>query len=261
MPCSSSGRTRSQANAGRMTLIVVTLTTGTVLLMWIGEQITKRGIGNGISILIFASILTSLPLGVSAWWNGGPMERIFFPLIALGIVASVVFVQEGQRRIPIQYAKRHGRTPDDDRWRHLPAVAHQHGGRDPGHLRGRSARVPGDDRAVLPGHPGVRQRPLPARQPDVPAHRGGADHPVHVLLHRRPVQPGRAGRQPPQVRRLHPRHQAGPADRAVPRPCPDPADACPGRSSSPRSRSLRASSSSTAASRRRTRAPSAAPPC
>ena len=66
-----------------MTLIVVTLTTGTVLLMWLGEQITKRGIGNGISILIFASILTSLPLGISAWWNGGPMERIFFPLIAL----------------------------------------------------------------------------------------------------------------------------------------------------------------------------------
>jgi preprotein translocase subunit SecY len=74
--------------------------------MWMGEQITKRGIGNGISILIFASILTGLPLGVAAWWNGGPMERIFFPLIALAIVASVVFVQEGQRKIPIQYAKR-----------------------------------------------------------------------------------------------------------------------------------------------------------
>jgi len=84
----------------------VTLTTGSLLLMWMGEQITKRGIGNGISILIFASILTGLPLGVAAWWNGGPMERIFFPLIALAIVASVVFVQEGQRRIPIQYAKR-----------------------------------------------------------------------------------------------------------------------------------------------------------
>ncbi len=95
-----------QANAGRMVLIIVTLTVGTVLLMWMGEQITKRGIGNGISILIFASILTSLPLGVTAWWNGGPMERIFFPLVALAIVASVVFVQEGQRKIPIQYAKR-----------------------------------------------------------------------------------------------------------------------------------------------------------
>ncbi len=95
-----------QANAGRIVLIIVTLTCGTTLLMWLGEQITKRGIGNGISILIFASILTSAPLGVSAWYNGGPSERIFFPLIALVIVASVVFVQEGQRRIPIQYAKR-----------------------------------------------------------------------------------------------------------------------------------------------------------
>jgi preprotein translocase subunit SecY len=94
------------ANTGRMTLIVVTLTTGCVLLMWMGEQITKRGIGNGISMLILASILTALPLGISAWWNGGPMERIFFPLIGLSIVAAVVFVQEGQRRIPIQYAKR-----------------------------------------------------------------------------------------------------------------------------------------------------------
>ncbi len=94
------------ANSGRIVLIVTTLTAGTVLLMWMGEQITKRGIGNGISLLIFASILTGLPLGISAWWNGGPMERIFFPLIALAIVAAVVFVQEGQRRIPIQYAKR-----------------------------------------------------------------------------------------------------------------------------------------------------------
>ncbi len=94
------------ANAGRLVLLVVTLTAGTTLLMWIGEQITKRGVGNGISILIFASILTSAPLGISAWYNGGPTERIFFPLIALAVVASVVFVQEGQRRIPIQYAKR-----------------------------------------------------------------------------------------------------------------------------------------------------------
>jgi preprotein translocase subunit SecY len=94
------------ANTGRMVLIVTTLTTGTVLLMWMGEQITKRGIGNGISLLIFASILTGLPIGVAAWWNGGPMERIFFPLIGLAVVAAVVFVQEGQRRIPIQYAKR-----------------------------------------------------------------------------------------------------------------------------------------------------------
>src|SRR5436189_353310 len=93
-------------NTGRMVLIIITLTAGTALLMWLGELITKRGIGNGISLLIFASILTSAPAGINAWVNGGPMEKLFFPLVALGIVVAVVFVQEGQRRIPIQYAKR-----------------------------------------------------------------------------------------------------------------------------------------------------------
>jgi len=94
------------ANAGRIVLIVITLTAGTTLLMWMGEMITKRGIGNGISLLIFASILSSAPQGITAWYNGGPMEKLFFPLIAIGIIVAVVFIQEGQRRIPIQYAKR-----------------------------------------------------------------------------------------------------------------------------------------------------------
>src|SRR5919197_627326 len=94
-----------ELNTGRLVLIVVTLTAGTTLLMWLGELITKRGVGNGISLLIFASILTSLPAGISAWYYGGVMEKLFFPLIAIGIIAAVVFIQEGQRKIPIQYAK------------------------------------------------------------------------------------------------------------------------------------------------------------
>ena len=94
------------ANPGRLVLIVVTLTAGTTLLMYMGELITKRGIGNGISLLIFASILTSAPAGIHAYLNGGPIEKLFFPLVAIGVVVAVVFVQEGQRRIPIQYAKR-----------------------------------------------------------------------------------------------------------------------------------------------------------
>jgi preprotein translocase subunit SecY len=94
------------ANAGRIVLIVITLTAGTTLLMWMGEMITKRGIGNGISLLIFASILATAPAGVVAWYNGGPMEKLFFPIVAIGVVVAVVFIQEGQRRIPIQYAKR-----------------------------------------------------------------------------------------------------------------------------------------------------------
>ena len=94
------------ANFGRGALIVLTLTAGCALLMWMGELITKRGIGNGISLLIFASILTGLPLGINAWVEGGIFERLFFPIMAVGIVVAVVFIQEGQRRIPIQYAKR-----------------------------------------------------------------------------------------------------------------------------------------------------------
>ncbi|MBA2476953.1 MAG: preprotein translocase subunit SecY [Actinobacteria bacterium] len=93
-------------NAGRLVLLVTTLTAGTTLLMWLGELITKRGVGNGISLLIFASILTALPTGINAFINGGPMEKLFFPLLALTIIAAIVFIQEGQRRIPIQYAKR-----------------------------------------------------------------------------------------------------------------------------------------------------------
>jgi preprotein translocase subunit SecY len=94
------------ANTGRLVLIVVTLTAGTTLLMWFGEQITKRGVGNGISLLIFASIISDAPLAVRAWIDGGPTTKLFFPLLALCVIVAVVFMQEGQRRIPIQYAKR-----------------------------------------------------------------------------------------------------------------------------------------------------------
>src|SRR5439155_1496929 len=60
----------------------------------------------GIMPYVTASILSSAPAGVLAWVNGGPTEKLFFPILALGVVVAVVFVQEGQRRIPIQYAKR-----------------------------------------------------------------------------------------------------------------------------------------------------------
>jgi preprotein translocase subunit SecY len=93
-------------NTGGLVLLVVTLTVGCTVLMWMGELITKRGVGNGISLLIFASILTALPTGIRAFIEGGPMEKLFFPLIAVAVIVAVVFIQEGQRRIPIQYAKR-----------------------------------------------------------------------------------------------------------------------------------------------------------
>ena len=88
-------------------LIVVCLTTGCVLLMWVGELITQRGIGNGISLLIFASIVSRLPSGIQTWWTTqDQVFKVLAPFLVLAVVAAIVFVQEGQRRIPVQYAKR-----------------------------------------------------------------------------------------------------------------------------------------------------------
>jgi preprotein translocase subunit SecY len=92
---------------GRVFVIVMTLTAGCVLLMWLGELITQRGIGNGISLMIFASIASGLPSGIQAWWtNPDQIFVVMMPFLALAIIAGIVFMQEGQRRIPIQYAKR-----------------------------------------------------------------------------------------------------------------------------------------------------------
>ena len=92
---------------GRVFVIVMTLTAGCVLLMWLGELITQRGIGNGISLMIFASIVSGLPSGIQAWWtNPDQIFVVMMPFLALAIIAGIVFMQEGQRRIPVQYAKR-----------------------------------------------------------------------------------------------------------------------------------------------------------
>jgi preprotein translocase subunit SecY len=92
---------------GGVILVVVCLTAGCVLLMWMGELITQRGIGNGISLMIFASIVSGLPQGIQSWWtNPDQVFKVMMPFVALGVIAAIVFVQEGQRRIPIQYAKR-----------------------------------------------------------------------------------------------------------------------------------------------------------
>jgi preprotein translocase subunit SecY len=94
-------------NLGKVFIIVISLTAGTVLLMWLGELVTQRGIGNGISLLIFASIVSRIPGGISAWWrNPDQTFKVIMPFIVVGVVAAIVFVQLGQRRIPIQYAKR-----------------------------------------------------------------------------------------------------------------------------------------------------------
>ena len=91
----------------KVLLIVIALTAGCTLLMWMGELITQRGIGNGISLMIFASIVSGLPGGITAWWNNpDQVFVVMMPFVALAVIVAIVFVQEGQRRIPVQYAKR-----------------------------------------------------------------------------------------------------------------------------------------------------------
>jgi len=91
----------------KILLIVISLTAGCTLLMWFGELITQRGIGNGISLMIFASIVSRLPQGIESWWNNpDQVFVVMMPFIALAVIVAIVFVQEGQRRIPVQYAKR-----------------------------------------------------------------------------------------------------------------------------------------------------------
>ena len=86
---------------------VVTLTAGVMLTMWFGELISQRGLGNGISLIITASILSQLPLALQFLReNGDVLTVVILALLAVMIVAAIVFVNEGQRRIPITYAKR-----------------------------------------------------------------------------------------------------------------------------------------------------------
>ncbi len=96
--------------------VVISLMAGTALLMWLGEQITNKGIGNGISIIIFVGIIAGLPSAITTIWNlisGTGTFSTTGLLIALGIiigaiilVAGVVFVQQAERRVPVQYSKR-----------------------------------------------------------------------------------------------------------------------------------------------------------
>lgn len=91
---------------------VISLVTGTMFLMWLGEQITERGIGNGISIIIFAGIVAGLPAAVSGLFQLvstgaiGPLSAIFIIAIVMLVTAFVVFIERGQRRITVNYAKR-----------------------------------------------------------------------------------------------------------------------------------------------------------
>ncbi len=107
-------------------MTMLTLTTGTALIMWMGEQATERGIGNGISLIIFASIVSGIPQGATQYVaaNAGQLQPLTILIVAgviLICIATVVFFERAQRRIPIQYARRQvGRRIYGGQAAHLP---------------------------------------------------------------------------------------------------------------------------------------------
>jgi len=123
-----------QANAvgadtwGFVLTTMLTLTTGTIFVMWLGEQITERGVGNGISLLIFAGIIIGLPSGVMQVMEKvrsgdtfAVLGVIFLVAILLALIAFVVFVETARRKVPISYAKRHvGRQLVGGKQTHMP---------------------------------------------------------------------------------------------------------------------------------------------
>ncbi len=115
---------------GFILMTVVTLTTGTAFIMWLGEQITDRGIGNGMSLLIFAGIVVGLPRGIQdlidkartqAWGSFTIPALVLLIVVMIATVAFIVFVERSERRIPVQYAKRIvGRRMMGGQSTHLP---------------------------------------------------------------------------------------------------------------------------------------------
>ena len=91
----------------RVLIIVLTMTAGTAMIMWLGELITQRGIGNGMSLIIFVSIVSQLPsqLGI-LWANSTPFQFWFVVAVMVALTVGIIFVDQGQRRIPIQFSRR-----------------------------------------------------------------------------------------------------------------------------------------------------------
>lgn len=115
-------------------VIVMVLTAGTAFLMWLGEQINENGIGNGISLIIFAGIIARLPSAVQEIWGklqDGTMSiitLIVFLLFCVAVIVGIIEVQQGQRRIPVQYAKRVvGRKMYGGQATHIPLKVNQAG--------------------------------------------------------------------------------------------------------------------------------------
>ena len=148
-----SGRSFATPGIGFELMTVLTLTTGTAFIMWLGEQISERGIGNGISLIIYAGIVVGFPNarreddpGLVRPGALSPIVIALLVILMVLVVAAIVYVERAQRKIPIQYARRVVGPARLRRGVDVSPAARQHGGRHPGDLRVVDARHPADDR-------------------------------------------------------------------------------------------------------------------
>ncbi len=215
-------------------MTVLTLTTGSVLVMWLGEQITERGIGNGMSLLIYAGIVVGFPRGVVNTLTQMRLGEIgLFTLVALVVlmvvvVGAVVFVERGHRRVTVQYARRMvGRRMYGGASTHIPLKVNT-GGVMPVIFASSILAFPQTIKADVPGQrlrSTGRCTQLSIGYPLYNLFYVGADHLLRVLLHGDHLQSGRRGGEHAEVRRVRAGHPARQADRRAHRQHPGAGDA------------------------------------
>ena len=203
-------------SAGRVLLIVLTLTAGTAFIMWLGELITQRGVGNGMSLIIFVSIVSQMPAQFLAVQRSTSMLKFSVVILMfLLMTAGIIFVDQGQRRIPIQFSKRvRGRRVLGGQSTYIPLKVNT-AGVIPIIFASSMLYLPAmfvhrhPQLGVLRGDPQLDQQ-QPGERPVVVV-RGPvrpADRVLHLLLHRHPVRSGPPVRHDPAAGRVHPRHSS-----------------------------------------------------
>ena len=201
---------------------LATLTAGSIALMWIGELITERGIGNGISFIIFAGIVSRAPGALNGFIvNPNISAAVAFGIVAIAAVGVIIYIQEGPAPHPDPVRQPRSRPADVPGRADVPAPPREPGRRHPDHLRRQHPAVPAAAGVLLhdlgdPDRQADRGMGRDVLQPAIaPLHPHvlPADHGLHLLLHRVHVQTRRDRRAAPQERRLHPGHPARPARR------------------------------------------------
>ena len=236
-----------QFTVPRVLLVVLTMTAGTVVVMWLGELITQRGIGQGMSVLIFTNVVSTMPSGGAAIKaEAGVFKFVVIMVLIPGAARGDRLHREGPEADPRHLRQAGGRAADVRRAEHLHPDEGQHRRCRPDHLRQLGPVLPDPDIQRLP-EPRVledgaeldQQSTWPSPTTSCTSPCTGPDHGLRVLLHGHHLRPAPAGRHDPQAGGLHPRHPARSADRTPPPEHPQPDHAARVRCGSRSSRCCR----------------------